>query len=160
MNKRYWFRRLAKEEKPWSVDEAMEDPEQLMEEMETESPGFGNEPSVSVQTGEIIFVKFTGEPAEKIRKDGKEIAYAELELLKDHEGWDGQTKKPVKVKKGAKAAMNLKRHAGLWRLMNERRPLTGRIFAIANMKQKIKTKKGTFACDYRVREFKTENLEA
>lgn len=155
MRKTLLLRKL-KEEPSWA-EAWMDDPEKAMEELEKEPAVFGEKlPIVSVgsekQLKDVVFVKFLGEPTVKpsFKDPKKEIAYVKIALLKDHSAYDSATKKEIPLTKGARAVINLKRHAGLWSAMESFKPLTDKSFVIGNL-GRIKTKKG-HACDYRVKQ--------
>jgi len=148
--KRMLLKVAEKEGRNW-IDEYLADPEKTMKTIDKEAPsaGFENLPTVSVQCGEAIFVEFLGEPEPKQTKDGKDIAYAKVKILAaTPNGWDSENKQQINLNENTIASINLKRHANLFRGATALAPLTGKKLMIANMKDKVKTKKGS-ACDYR-----------
>jgi len=150
MRKATLLRKLEEEEPSW-IEEWMADPDKALKEIKEEAPaGFENLPLVSVQPKEVIFVEFLTDPVEKIGKDGREKAFANVEMLKGHRGWNSQAKAEITLKTSEKAAINLKRHVVLWSNAQANMPLKGRRFAIGNL-GKVKTKLGS-ACDYRWKE--------
>ena len=141
---------------PSLIEKYIADPERAKEDIaeEVQSAGFGKrKPSVSVGSGDIIFVKFTSEP----RNAGKnqyeqEMLFADVIMLAKTEkplGWTKEKNKIV-LDVGDEASMNIGRHAALRSFMEKVAPLTGKCFVIYN-KGKVKTAKGK-ASDYRIKQ--------
>ena len=121
---------------------------------ETTQPisGFENIPTVSVNDNDLIKVKFLGEAREATRKsDQKPFAYATVEMLAPHAGYDREKKEEIPLKAGDKAAINLKRHATLWKQAQANAPLTGKKF-IVGIVGTLPSKKGNPAKDYRFKQ--------
>jgi len=110
--------------------------------------GFENVPTLSVQDKDLVKVEFLSEPVERPTKDGKVVAYAEVKLLAPHAGYDREKREEVPLEAGAKSAMNLKRHATLWKQAQANAPLKGKKFVIGIVGE-LPSKKGKPAKDYR-----------
>lgn len=142
--------KAAAKERNW-MDEYQADPEKTMQTIDKTVPstGFESHPLVSVQQGEAIFVEFKQEARLGKNKENKETAYADVIILAPTpNGWDSGEKRQINLNEGDVASINLKRHANLWRGAEAHAPLAGKRFMIANMQDKVKTKRG-YACDYR-----------
>jgi hypothetical protein len=136
---------LKKETKP--VSDVTAEWEELKETTEPIS-GFENVPTVSVADKDIVKVEFLSEPQERTTKDGKAVAYAEVKLLAPHLGYDREKREEIPLEVGAKAAMNMKRHATLWKQAQANAPLKGKKFTIGIVGT-LPSKKGQPAKDYR-----------
>lgn len=167
---------------PKSIDELMNDAEAMLAEEASVGIPEGL-PNISVgseeQPKDVIAVTFT-QPVPELKigtkpdRNGKykEFAWINVTVLHPHEGYDGKSKKAVKLKKGDKASMNLKRHANLWAWAKQalqaqeteevvdgkivkkttfNGSLDKRSFIIGTMGI-VKTGKGNKAFDYRVKE--------
>lgn len=131
---------------------AKENPDEILEQLDKTST-FERLPSVSIAPRTIIAVKFLSEPQERgIDSYGRQMVWADVEmLLETDQGYDRENKKPMKLKVGDKASINLNRHASLLSGAQRNAPLTGKKFIIANM-GKRRTQSGRTAMVYRWKE--------
>ena len=137
---------LKKETKP--VSGFVSEQQELKETTEPIS-GFENVPTVSVNDNDLIKVQFLGEAREGTRKsDQKPFAYATVEMLAPHAGYDREKREEIPLKAGDKAAINLKRHAILWKQAQANAPLKNKKFIIGIVGT-LPSKKGQPAKDYR-----------
>ena len=131
--------------------------EELQEKMEGAPKTFGEAlPILSVgsqeQERDVTIVKFLEEiptPKPSPKDPTKLLAYAKVELLRDHKGWDSKEKKQIPLKKGDNAVMNLKRHGGLWVAIQSFAPVKGKSLIIGTL-GRVKMQKG-FGYDYRIK---------
>ena len=153
------FRKLK--DVPKTLDDLMADAEATLKD----EPAAGMQaglPSVSVGSIEnpkdILAVKFeTDAVVEESKKEpGKFYAWAEVEMLYAHEGWNSQDKEACDLQKGDHARINLCRHANLRNWFEKNKPLKGRSFIIGTL-GRVKTKKGS-AFDYRIKEITGQAL--
>ena len=134
--------------------------EELQDQLENVPKSVGESlPILSIGSKErqrdVTIVKFLEEipvpkPHPTTRNPNKEIAFTKVELLRDHSGWDSKAKRAIPLKKGAKCAMDLKRHGGLWVAIQAFKPILNKSFIIGTLGQ-IQMKKG-FGYDYRIKE--------
>lgn len=142
-----------------TLEEMMNDPETTLKDATPAGISSGL-PSVSVGTIEnpkdVGAFKFLtdAEIKESNKTPGKFYAWAEVEVLYPHVGYDSAEGKEVDLKKGEHARINLIRHANLRRWFEDNKPLKGRAFIIGTL-GRVKTKKGA-AFDYRIKEITDE----
>lgn len=147
------FRKVENEK--MTLEDMMSDPTATLSD-EAPAGMSGGLPSVSVgsieEPKDIAAVKILSEPVieESKKQPGKFYAWAEVQLLYPHTGYDSQNQEVVDLEKGAKARMNFLRHANLKNWLEKNKPIKDRSFIIGTL-GRVKTKKGS-AFDYRIKE--------
>ena len=116
-------------------------------------------PSLSVDADAAVAVKCLDEPRLKTSKDGRELAFVNMELVEPATVWERKEGEkegaPHEASKGTKVTMNLKRHASLWRAFQKFLPSTNKELVIINLgKRTFKTDKAprgkATGYDYRI----------